>query len=369
MRLLILLGGQVFSGAEITTLRFAAALPQDWQVEVAVHPASMERAATFGFHTHRWEHESAPGDTLLRASHFIEEPNPDAAPGRTSLSQIVETFQPEAVLACMFPVAMLALPVLQQRGIRLFVHHQLMYKDMPNHPVTGPVRRVADYASCIIAASEAVEKPLRRSGINNVEVLPAGLPTDYGKRPTHSKPQKTRILAIGTWGPQKGIETLLEADQLLRPDNLDYDLIVAGPLDAYGTDYAEAVRSMAHADVKFIGNQPNPEPCYRDADILIIPSSEPDPYPTVTLEGMAHGLAIIATDCGGLSEQVVHNETGLLVPPTQPQAMADAMRKLITDSAQIRKLGAAGLAWIEQTGRMEHRQTDLANLLQAAGNL
>ncbi len=363
MRLLILLGGQVFSGAEITTLRFAAALPSDWNVEVAAHPTISERAVSFGLKIHEWENESAPGDTLLRASHFIDEPNQASQPGRDALDQIVSAFQPERIIACMFPVAMLALPILKKHSIPLFVHHQLMYKDMPKHSVTVPVRRVADYADCIIAASHAVEQPLLRSGIQNVTVIHAGLPSDYGTEEPRSALDKIRFLAVGTWGPQKGLETLLNADQLLRSENFKYDLVVVGPLDAYSPEYEKEIRSLSHKSVYFTGDCPDPTSRYRNADILIVPSSEPDPYPTVTLEGMAHGLAIIATDCGGLSEQVMHNETGLLVPATEPRALADAMRRLMLDPSETQQMGNEGRRHFVEIADINRQTIHLSELL------
>jgi glycosyltransferase involved in cell wall biosynthesis len=359
MRILVLLGGQVFSGAEITTLRFAAALPAAWAVEVLAHASTFDRAAEFGLRTHAWDSESAPGDRLLRASHFIHEPNHAAQESRCLLREALGRFKPDAVLACMFPVAMLALPILEQLNISLFVHHQLMYKDMPDHPITAPVRRVANYATRIIAASQAVDQPLQRAGISNSEVIPAGLPQTYGQpaRPAH--PGVPRILTIGTWGPQKGLATLLEADRLLRDEGLEYELTVAGPLDAYSQAYGTSMRKLAHAAVTFIGNQPNPERCYQDADILVVPSSQPDPYPTVALEGMAHGLAVIATDCGGLSEQVEHNSTGLLVPPEDLTRMAAALRSLICSTDVAATMGRAGRKRFESIADIKHQGRQL----------
>ncbi len=336
MRLLILLGGQVFSGAEITTLRFATALSNDWKIEVATHPSVAEAARRFGLPVTPWIHESAPGDPLLRASHFTEPPELN-----DRLDEILSEFQPDMVMACMFPVAMLALPVLQKHAVPLLIHHQLMYNDLPNHPIMGAVRRTAAYAQTIITASRAVEKPLRRSGIENVVVIPAGLPASYGT-PHLPNIGTPRVLSIGTWGPVKGLETLLKAAAQLFAEGLEFDLHIAGPLDRYSQDYAEKIRRTAHPAIRFSGATAEPEVHYRNADILVVPSSEPDPYPTVTLEGMAHQLAIVATDCGGLSEQVVHEKTGLLVPPKNSEAMAAALRQLILNPDQTAAMGRAG---------------------------
>jgi glycosyltransferase involved in cell wall biosynthesis len=336
MRLLILIGGQVFSGAEITTLRFAAALPTSWDIAVAVHPKSAERTSAWPFQQYAWQHESAPGDTLLRASHFAE-----PAPFNERMDDIVNAFRPDVVLACMFPVALLALPVLKKHSIPLLIHHQLMYKDLPDHPITGAVRRAADYAHTIIAASHAVKQPLLRSGIENVVVIPAGIPASYGTphSPGRGKP---RVLSVATWGPQKGLETLLKAANRLYYDKLDFDLHIVGPLYRYGLEYGSRMRRMANSSVRFSDETPTPEMYYRDADILVVPSSEPDPYPTVTLEGMAHQLAVVASDCGGLSEQVEHGKSGLLVPPRDSDVMADSLHQLVLNTKQTEQMGWEG---------------------------
>ncbi len=367
MKVLIILGGQVFSGAEITTLRFAAALPDSWEIEILAHSATCERVAKFGLPAHPWDNESANGDTLLRASHFINEPCHSAQPARKRLDELIHKFRPNAVLACMFPVAMLSLPILQKRNVPLFVHHQLMYKDMPEHPITEPVRRVANYAKCIIAASLAVNEPLKRAKILNTEVITAGLPTNYGQEKNISNNKTIRILSIATWGPQKGLKTLLEADRMLRTENLDYVLTIAGPLNTYSQEYETSMRKLAHPDVSFIGNQPDPRPCYQNADILIIPSSDPDPYPTVTLEGMAHALAVIATDCGGLSEQVINGETGLLVPPNNSLKMAGAIRQLSSDVLETLAMGTAGKKRTLKIANIKHQAAQLGQLMCASG--
>jgi glycosyltransferase involved in cell wall biosynthesis len=358
VRLLILLGGQIFSGAEITTLRFASALSKQWNISVAAHPVSMNRAADWPFRHIEWAHESAPGDTLLRASHFAQPP-----PFNKRLDEIISDVRPDIVLACMFPVAMLALPVLQKHSIPLLIHHQLMYKDLPDHPITGAVRRAANFAHTIIAASHAVEKPLLRAGIENVVVIPAGIPASYGT-PHLPAVVKPRVLSIGTWGPVKGLETLLEAAAQLLNEGFDFDLHIVGPLDRYSRAYAEQIRRIAHPAIHFSSETSTPENYYRDADILVVPSSEPDPYPTVTLEGMAHQLAVIATDCGGLSEQVVHNETGLLIPPKDVPAMAAALRQLILDPEQTASMGRAGEKRVRTIADVEKQAALMGNIMR-----
>ena len=64
--------------------------------------------------------------------------------------------------------------------------------------------------------------------------------------------------------------------------------------------------------------------------------------PIVVLEAMAHAQAGVATPVGGTAELVVDGETGLLVPPRDPAALAEALRTLVDDPERARRLGEAG---------------------------
>jgi glycosyltransferase involved in cell wall biosynthesis len=80
-----------------------------------------------------------------------------------------------------------------------------------------------------------------------------------------------------------------------------------------------------------------------DADVLALPS-ENEGQPMVVLEAMSRGLAVLATHVGGIPELVTHDVEGLLVPPHDVPALADALGVLLADAARRRALGDAALA-------------------------
>jgi glycosyltransferase involved in cell wall biosynthesis len=80
----------------------------------------------------------------------------------------------------------------------------------------------------------------------------------------------------------------------------------------------------------------------------------------VYLEAAAHGLPIVAHSVGGVSEAVVDNVTGLLVPPRHPAQLSAAFEKLISDLALRNRLGAAGRDWARRN-RWEHSARLLFN--------
>jgi len=74
----------------------------------------------------------------------------------------------------------------------------------------------------------------------------------------------------------------------------------------------------------------------------VAPSVWPDPLPGVVREAMSKGKAVIATSVGGNTDMINHNETGLLVPPGDVEALAEAMQRLIDAAALRERLGRAG---------------------------
>lgn len=83
---------------------------------------------------------------------------------------------------------------------------------------------------------------------------------------------------------------------------------------------------------------------YAAADVVIYPSTYPEPLGIAPLEAAAAGRPVIVTDIGGLKETVIDEETGYLVPPGDVGALTDRLRRLLTDRALARRLGAAGRA-------------------------
>ena len=86
---------------------------------------------------------------------------------------------------------------------------------------------------------------------------------------------------------------------------------------------------------------------YRGADIVVVPSLS-EAFGMATVEAMACGLPVVATDAGGLPEVVVDGETGLLVRRNDPRGLADALVRLAGDEQLRRRLGAAGRSRVEQ---------------------
>ncbi len=98
--------------------------------------------------------------------------------------------------------------------------------------------------------------------------------------------------------------------------------------------------------VMLTGFLPNPFPLVRRLDVLVHPALR-DPFPLALLEGMALARPIVASAVGGIPEMLVNGESGTLVPPQDPAALAAAVVGLLRDDARRRAMGAAAFTRLE----------------------
>jgi glycosyltransferase involved in cell wall biosynthesis len=147
--------------------------------------------------------------------------------------------------------------------------------------------------------------------------------------------------------PHKGFDTMIEA--LPAIPNAEY-VIVGGPdpeqLDA--DPEVKRLRALAAAlgvrdRVRFTGAVARDDlpAVLRSADVVTC-TPWYEPRGLVPLEAMACGVAVVASAVGSMLDMVVHDITGLLVPPRQPRAVAEAVSRVLRDSFLRRSLGLAG---------------------------
>jgi glycosyltransferase involved in cell wall biosynthesis len=107
---------------------------------------------------------------------------------------------------------------------------------------------------------------------------------------------------------------------------------------------------------------------YGSADLVVVPSKQPDPLPNAALEAAAAGCCVVASDHGGLPEILRDHETGRLVRPGDPAALAAVIAELAAAPAERERLGAAAAEDVAQrfaTGRMLGRIQALYDRLLA----
>jgi len=142
---------------------------------------------------------------------------------------------------------------------------------------------------------------------------------------------------------EKGVAYLLRAFDRVREcigmSGLRPALIYIGD----GPQLAE-LRSLretlqAREDIIFTGYRADAAEILSEADVCVVPSLWQDAFPLSVLEGMARGKPVIATRVGGIPEMIEHDEVGLLVPPADEVALAEAIAALLADPARVARLG------------------------------
>jgi len=172
-------------------------------------------------------------------------------------------------------------------------------------------------------------------------------------REFHPKPMGTNanplVLSIGQLKEQKGFRYLIDAIGLLVDRDLAFEceIVGEGPLRA---ELEARLDELRIADrVRLVGALSHDAAIekYADAALFVLPSvtahdGDRDGIPNVILEAMAMGLPVVSTRQSGIPEAVQDGRTGLLVPPRDAPALADALAALLLDGDLRTRLGAAG---------------------------
>lgn len=174
-------------------------------------------------------------------------------------------------------------------------------------------------------------------------------------------PDQFVLTVLAQITPWKGQDTAVEATRLLRDRGLDVRLLVAGeikfrrPLTRYDNDaFLRELRTSVHANgledaVTFSGDCPDPPSLLSAADCLLVPSWA-EPWGRVVVEAMAMATPVIATSVGGTTDLVEDGRNGLLAPPREPAAWADAILRVMTDPDLRSGMIAAGSATARRFG-------------------
>ncbi|MCS0634884.1 GT4 family glycosyltransferase PelF [Streptomyces sp. LP05-1] len=165
------------------------------------------------------------------------------------------------------------------------------------------------------------------------------------------EPQGPVLSWAGRVDPIKDLETLIRAFALVRAELPDATLRLFGGTprggEAYRERCEELARSLGHGDaVRFEGRVEDIRDAYAAGSVVML-SSISEGFPFTLIEAMSCGRATVSTDVGGVREAV--GETGLVVPPRDPEAMAAAALELLADRPRRAAMGeAARLRVIEQ---------------------
>jgi glycosyltransferase involved in cell wall biosynthesis len=180
-----------------------------------------------------------------------------------------------------------------------------------------------------------------------------------------------RIVSIGRLVAFKGFEYLIDACAELARRSLNFSCEIIGDGPLRGDLEARIRKLNLSGQVHLVGSlsQGVVLEKLRSADIFALASltdaqGASDVFPTVIIEAMAAARPVVSTRLAGIPESVVHGETGLLVPPEDTMALAEALSRLIQDAKLRLHYGRAGRERIEQHFRIDETVAPLIELFE-----
>lgn len=241
--------------------------------------------------------------------------------------------------------------VARRQGPAVLLHAHEM---LPGGIRGNLLRRAAWRLDQVVAVSRASAAPLVWRGTRPRIVYEA---TPVPESPTvlRAEPRPFVVGTVAVVSTRKGSDLFVEAARrvLARSDAIRFEMVGA-PNDAVERDWARALVEKAEA----IGIEHRPSAdtfeCYRSWDAFALPSRA-DPFPIAMLEAMASGLPVIGTRRDGLAEQITP-ESGLLVEPDDPEALAGAMLSVAgKDLAERQAMGSAARERVSSNFTLERQ--------------
>jgi colanic acid/amylovoran biosynthesis glycosyltransferase len=176
------------------------------------------------------------------------------------------------------------------------------------------------------------------------------------------------ILCIGTLHEVKGQSYLIEACRLLHEQGIDFVCNFVGDGEDRDRLAAQIARAGLSQRVRLLGRQTREQiaALLARVDAVVAPSvptraGKREGIPVVLMEAMSSGVPVIASRLSGIPELVEHERSGLLVPPRDAQALADALKRMRSDPTLRQRLGQAGR---EKVAREFDLSTNAALLIQ-----
>ena len=250
----------------------------------------------------------------------------------------------------------------------------IKYQTVLNHPAIAQTRldveqQILEQAACVVATSPQEKQHLRSlvSQQGHIEIIPCGTDTENFRVMSRAEARSQLglqadeqvVLYVGRFDPRKGIETLVRAFAKIEDKSANADklrLMIVGGSEAGQADGDERLRIEGiverlgiTAQTMFAGRVGHDQlpTYYTAADVCAIPSHY-EPFGLVAIEAMGCGTPVVASDVGGLKFTVVPEETGLLVPPQNEAAFAEAIDRILTDDVWAQKLRRQASARVQQ---------------------
>jgi glycosyltransferase involved in cell wall biosynthesis len=236
-------------------------------------------------------------------------------------------------------------------GLRQLVTSRRNLGTTLNGPRRWALRRVYSQSDCVVANSEAARQDLIASGVpaGLIRVVRNGVDLQRFVSNGHRAMARRRwgwqeeellIGVVANLRPEKGHTTLLNAVPSVIRRFPQAHFLIVGPDPLNQGERLRAMASELSPHVSFLGDCSEIPELLAALDVFVLPSLS-ESMPNGVMEAMSAGRPVIASAVGGCKELVVHGETGILVPPKDPEALATQIVRLLEEPAFRARLGSA----------------------------
>jgi phosphatidyl-myo-inositol alpha-mannosyltransferase len=224
-------------------------------------------------------------------------------------------------------------------GIKVGTFHT--WREGPHLPYIGFWPLVMNWNRMLdgrIAVSEAARKTINRYVRSDYRVIPNGVDFRFFTCPVepvaHLADDRPTILFVGRIEARKGLPYLFQAYERVKAQVPDARLVLVGN-GGLRAEYEQLVQKMGLGDVHFEGYVARERlpAYYQRADVFCSPSTVNEAFGITLLEAMSAHTPVVATSINGSNTVGAHGVNGLIVPPKEPVAMADAVLRILEDKA------------------------------------
>jgi glycosyltransferase involved in cell wall biosynthesis len=323
-------------GAQTYVASLVPALVDRFDVVVAAHGAGPLRDAT-----------EAAGARFVPLRHVRRELGPHDLAGLAELVRLLRRYRPDILHASSSKAGVLGrlAGFLAGVPIRVFTVHGWAFAAYSG--VAGRIYRWADrlvrpLTTVTICVSEREREAGLLAGTCDPErtvVIPNAVDVAGTRPAARAARERPLIVAVGRLKAPKDFLTFVRALGRLPDDSFEALIVGDGP-DRPRLEQEIAALGLV-GRVRLAGERRDVPGLLARADVFALPSAS-EGMPVSVLEAMAAGLPVVASRVGGLPEQVVEGETGVLVAPGDADELAAALDRLLGDPGLRRRLGEAG---------------------------
>lgn len=266
------------------------------------------------------------------------------------LRRIIRAWKPDMVFAHGFSDHIWGRQAAVAEGVPRIFHVEHNARERYTRRRLRQSLALAPHTQASIGVSEGVRTSLIERGFAPAQciAIPNGIALERfpdSLLPARWQDREAAILMVSRFARQKDHATLVHALALLRDRGLTPALYLAGAGSQRLLRQTQALseRLDLHAQVRFLGSVSDLPERLAATQVFVL-STRWEGMPLALVEAMAAGCACVGTDVVGVREVIDPDHTGLLVPPADASALADAIQRVLLDPALAERLGAAARA-------------------------